>query len=169
MKNTLHKLAYTCLNTPRERVLTSTNYEGLTIISSRSSCGKNTLLAGIMSNTDKEETLLVLTETSPYNATGMIKSCASLIQDYREFDIDNVLFYLEQTTHENIFIEQYNNLASDEEKLNDLIKLKTFCRDTGRNIYMCVYNRKEKGGEISHLTDSKSNKIENGKWKPNHW
>lgn len=148
MITNLHKLAKTCLGVSRERKLTATNYDGLTIILGDARSGKNILLTGLTHASYIDDNFLVLTETLLQdNLGGMLSNThiTNVIQDYREFNIDNVLMYLEGIDQQNIFIEQYNGSSkSDDEKLKDLIALKQFCKDTGKNIYMCVSNRRIK-------------------------
>ena len=145
MNNILLKLANTCLGIQRPRVLTSTNYEGLTIISSTSGQGKNTLLSGIMQGLPKEDNLLILTESRPEDAQSLVSNASCMIQDYRNFVLDDVLSYLSSTDKNNIFIENYEGyMKSKEEKLLDLQTLKDYCTYHNVNIYMCVYLRKEK-------------------------
>lgn len=140
--NNLHKLAQTCIGVQRTRTITSTNYEGLTVISSTTGNGKNTLMCGIMSGLEPKDNLLVLTETIPTDSP-MTKHSNVVIQDYRVFCINSVLDYLYETTHQNIFIEQYNPDFQSFGDVSDLIELKNFCKDTGRNVYISVYSRKE--------------------------
>ncbi len=145
MNNTLHKLANTCLGIQRPRVITSTNYDGLTIISATSGQGKNTLLAGIMQGLPKEDNLLILTESMPEYQQGLVSNASCMFQDYRTFVLRDMLHYLNHTDQKNIFIESYEgSLKSDQEKLVDLLALKEYCKSHDKNIYMCVYLRKEK-------------------------
>lgn len=141
-------LSHTCLGIQRERTLTTTNFDGLTIISGDARSGKNTLLVGLTHTNYIDDNFVVLTETLLQDLNGGMLSnthITNVIQDYREFNIDNVLMYLEGIDQQNIFIEQYNGSSkSDEEKLKDLIALKQFCKDTGKNIYMCISNRRIK-------------------------
>ena len=145
MNNTLLKLSNTCVGIQRTRVLTSTNYEGLTIISSTSGQGKNTLLSGIMQGLSKEDNLLILTESRPEDAQSLVSNASCMIQDYRNFVLDEVLSYLSSTDKNNIFIENYEGyMKSEERKLLDLQTLKEYCTYHNVNIYMCVHLRREK-------------------------
>ena len=145
MNNTLLELSNTCLGTQRPRVITSTSYEGLTIISSTSGQGKNTVLAGIMQGFPKEDNLLILTESRPEDSQGLVSNASCMIQDYRNFVLEDILSYLSSTDKSNIFIECYEGQnKSDEEKLLDLKTLKEYCIYHKVNIYMCVHLRKEK-------------------------
>ena len=139
MLNTLNKLSCTCNKTiQRDRTLNINKFDNLTVISSASGAGKNTLMKGIMLDYDPKDNFLVLVE-SQVNNTYCMLSKEIMICNYVSLDIETVLEEFEQTDCNNLFIEQYINHDNKDTQFEDLNYLRKYSKTSGKSVYICVH------------------------------
>lgn len=131
------------LGTSRQSTLTIDRYNRLTIVSGTCGGGKNTLLAGVMSNYDSYDNHIIYTETR-WCDNKQLSIHANYCSELQGFDIETVVGLIKETPAENIFIEQYhNNFGEWDKPLKDM---KTLCNTADlldKNITICVHKRRE--------------------------
>lgn len=118
---------------------------GLTIISGSSGSGKNTLMAGIALHCDPQDCLVVFTESRPEdNVLGKVANSFLHYTYGKTFNIDNLLSELDNSSCTSIFIEQYppKSVYNAEQSIKGLDKLRHWCKENNKNIYICVHARK---------------------------
>ena len=139
MYNILNKLSSACNRAiQRDRTLNINKFDNLTVISSASGAGKNTLMKGIMLDYDPKDNFLVLVE-SHINNTYCNLSKEIMLCNYSRLDIETVLDEFEQTDCNNLFIEQYISCNNKDTPFEDLNYLRKYSKTSGKNVYICVH------------------------------
>ncbi len=133
-----------------EKELVSKRFGGLTVVSGSVGSGKDTLLAGIALHFDPQNCLVVFTETRPEDSVLGKVANSFLHYTYGVFSIDDILVDLSNTTCTEIFIQQYmqQGWSDTDQHVKDLDKLRKFCTDSGKNIYIGVHARKVFGNML---------------------
>lgn len=146
-----HKLLATYANTcvgvesSRHRELVSKSFGGLTVISGTTLDGKNTLLAGIALHYDPQDCCVVFTESRPEdNILGKVANSFLHYTYGNMSDIDVMLGEMSNLSCNTFFIEQFipSYHGGVQKDLENLGKLKSWCKITGKEIYICVHAQK---------------------------
>ena len=114
----------------------------LTIIKGSPMSGKNTMLAGIALRTEKEDNLVILTETSLYDS-GVLLKVADHYSEVLTGSIDRMVEVMSKIPANNIFIEQYDpiNLADFRQYEKDMLTLKDVAKILDKKIFIGVYKK----------------------------